>query len=101
MYIDMYSSGVAIRYSIAEARSHLPSIVDQVEAGAEVELTRRGTPVAVVVSLRQFARLRSDRPHFDDAYRAFLEKFDLREVGLDTDFIRSLRDPARGRTVPR
>lgn len=99
MYIDMYTLGVAIRYSIAEARSHLPSIVDQVEAGAAVELTRRGTPVAVVVSLHQFARLRSDRPRFDEAYRAFLKKFDLRDVGLDPDLIRSLRDSARGRAV--
>ena len=41
------------RYSVAEARSSLPTIVDQVEAGQEIELTRRGIGVAVVVSLRE------------------------------------------------
>jgi len=45
------------RYSIAEARIRLPRIVDQAEAGIEVELTRRGQPVAVLVSCREFERL--------------------------------------------
>ena len=48
---------VSKRYSIAEARSNLPSIVDQAEAGHEIELTRRGKPVAVLVSLRELQRL--------------------------------------------
>jgi prevent-host-death family protein len=43
------------RYSIAEARSNLPSIVGQAEAGREIELTRRGKPVAVLVSLQEGA----------------------------------------------
>src|SRR2546422_1642989 len=50
------------KYSITEARSNLPKIVDQAEAGTEVELTRRGKPVAVIISHRQMERLRSERP---------------------------------------
>jgi prevent-host-death family protein len=65
------------RYSIAEARSNLPAIIDQVAAGQEIELTRRGKPVAVVVSLRELERLRSERPRFSDAYREFLEAHSL------------------------
>ena len=41
------------KYSIAEARTHLPTIIDEAEAGLEIELTRRGKPVAVIVSPRQ------------------------------------------------
>jgi prevent-host-death family protein len=87
------------RYSIAEARSRLPSIVDQAEAGVEIELTRRGQPVAVLVSCREFERLRGRRVHFADAYRKFLETHSLREVGVDHDFAASTRDRTTGRKV--
>jgi prevent-host-death family protein len=87
------------RYSIAEARSRLPSIVDQAEAGVDVELTRRGRLVAVLVSRREFERLRGKRVHFGDAYRKFLERHSLREIGVDEDFAASMRDTTTGRKV--
>ncbi len=62
---------MAKRYSIAEARSNLPTIVDQAEAGQEIALTRRGKAVAVVVSLEAFARLRGECASFRDALQAF------------------------------
>lgn len=64
-----------------------------------IELTRRGRPVAVVVSLREFERLRGDRPRFGDAYRRFLEKYSLAQVGLEDDFVASTRDKGLGREV--
>lgn len=87
------------RYSIAEARSRLRTIVDQAEAGLEVELTRRGQPVAVVVSRREFERLRGKRLHFGDAYRKFLDEHSLEEVGVEEDFAASTRDRTTGRKV--
>jgi len=87
------------RYSIAEARSRLPRIVDQAEAGVEVELTRRGQPVAVLVSWREFERLRGKRLHFRDAYRKFLKSHSLPDVGVDDDFAAATRDRAAGRKV--
>jgi prevent-host-death family protein len=87
------------RYSIAEARSRLPRIVDQAEAGIEIELTRRGQPVAVLVSHREFERLRGKRLHFRDAYRKFLKTHSLRDVGIDDDFGASARDRTTGRKV--
>lgn len=35
-------------YSVAEARAQLTSLLDAVSAGEEVEITRRGKPVALV-----------------------------------------------------
>ncbi len=35
--------------SLAETKSHLSAVVDQVEAGDEVVITRRGRPVARIV----------------------------------------------------
>lgn len=88
------------RYSIAEARSNLPAIVDQAAAGQEIELTRRGKPVAVVVSLGEFARLRGERSRFTDAYRRFLATHVLRDVGVDEGYFEATRGREAGRTVP-
>jgi prevent-host-death family protein len=87
------------RYSIAEARSRLPSLVDEAESGVEVELTRRGQPVAVLVSRREFERLRGQRLHFGDAYRKFLEKHSLEEIGVQDDFAVAARHRSPGRKV--
>jgi len=98
MYIMMYTHFMSQKYSIAEARSRLRAIVDQAEAGREVELTRRGQPVAVIVSCREFDRLRGRRRHFGDAYKRFLAKFSLDEIGLENDF-GAPRDTTAGRKV--
>jgi prevent-host-death family protein len=101
LYIFMYIRRMSKpeRYSIAEARSNLPMIVDHAEAGQEIELTRRGKPVAVVVSLRELERLRTDRPRFADAYKSFLRRYSLDEVGLEENFFDSIREKSGGREV--
>jgi prevent-host-death family protein len=99
VYILMYISAMAKRYSIAEARSNLPRIVDQAEAGQEIELTRRGTAVAVVISLREYARLRGVRTPFGDAYRHFLSGHALGEVGLEPGALEHARAKDAGRKV--
>jgi len=99
MYIIMYIFEMPKRYSIADARANLPSIVDEAEAGQAIELTRRGKPVAVIVSLRELERLRGARIQFSDAYRRFLESHSLREIGLDANWSESMRDREPGRKV--
>lgn len=74
-------------------------MVDQVEAGVEVELTRRGRPVAVLISRQEFDRLRGKRLHFGETYRTFLEKYSLNEIGVAADFFASTRDKSTGRKV--
>ena len=88
------------RYSIAEARSNLPTIIHHAEAGLEIELTRRGKPVAVIVSPRQLERLRGERPRFSDTYQTFLSRYSLEEVGLENDVFDSVREKGAGRKVP-
>ena len=85
------------QYSIAEARAHLPSIIDDVEAGNEIELTRRGKPVAMVISRREYARLRSDRPGFGKRYDEFVARFGAAANGDDA--FRDVRDREQGRVV--
>ena len=45
------------QYSIAKARDHFTSLVRTVERESAVELTRRGKPVAVILSIREYERL--------------------------------------------
>jgi prevent-host-death family protein len=99
MYKLMYSCCMFKRYSVAEARSYLPSIIDQAQSGQAIELTRRGKPVAVVVSCREFERLRTERPRFGTAYKSFLKKYSLDEIGVGKDFATITRDTTRGRKV--
>jgi antitoxin Phd len=99
MYIMMYTLWVSKQYSIAEARRNLPTVVDQAEAGAEVELTRRGKAVAVVISVEEYQRLKSNRPGFGDAFRAFREAFPQPSPGIGPKYFKTLRDRSKGRDV--
>ena len=58
------------------------------------------SPVAVVMSHREYERLRSRRPHFRDAYEDFLTRFSLDQVGLNDEWFETLRDRSPGRRVP-
>lgn len=99
MYIQMYIIFMANRYSIAQARSNLATIVNQAESGRQVELTRRGKSVAVVMSFREFESLRGGGIRFRDVYREFLKRHIPSKVGLENDFSESLRDRGNGRKV--
>jgi prevent-host-death family protein len=96
MYIQMYIFPMSKRYTLAEARANLPTILDEIETGADVELTRRGKPVAVVMSVRECDRLRGRQVHFKDAYALFMEQ---QRPGIDKGFPAKLRDRSPGRNV--
>ena len=88
------------RHSIAEARRNLPSLVRDAESGKAVELTRRGTPVAVLVGCREFERLTSRRRGFGDAYREFASAVGLDGLALDPDdLFADVREETAGREV--
>lgn len=86
-------------YSVADARAHLPNILDEVEAGKDVHLTRRGRSVAVVISQDRYEALRRERTTFADAYRAFALRHAPEDLALEPDLFESLRDRAPGRKV--
>lgn len=90
---------MAKTYTVANARAKLADIVDEVEAGSEVELTRRGKKVAIVMSAARYARLRGERAAFMTAYETFRAGHDLAEAGLDRSFARGLRQRDVARPV--
>jgi len=93
----MYIWCMERRYSIAQARAALPAIVDEVADLGPVEITRRGIPVAVVLSSSHYERLTTHRVAFSEAYSAFREVYDLAEVGLESEL--APRDRSQGRRV--
>jgi prevent-host-death family protein len=99
MYKQMYTIQMAKSYSVADARAHLPEILDDVEAGKDVQLTRRGRPVALVLSPERYEMLRREHTSFIDAYRAFLDRHPAEDIGLEPAFVSSLRDRNPGRRV--
>jgi len=90
---------VTKRYSIAEARQNLAAVVHELERRARIELTRRGKPVAVMLSMREFERVSAPRSRFWDAYEAFRETVDLARLGIEPAVFEGVRDRSPGREV--
>jgi prevent-host-death family protein len=99
MYILVYISLVTKEYSLADARRNLAEVLDEVEVGAEVRLTRRGKPVAVVVSVSEYDRLTQKRVSFAQALGELRKRFPQAAGGLGSRYWTSLRDRGRGRKV--
>lgn len=95
----MYTSWMTKSYTLASARAQLSALVDDVAEGNDVELTRRGKPVAVLVSAAKYARLHGDAPAFATAFARFKQRFDLPAIGIEADWAEGLRDRGRGRRV--
>lgn len=85
-------------FSIADARAHFPKIINEAEAGKASQLTRRGKPVAVLLSLAEYESLISQRKEglaeALKAYRALKEPDDDRLLDAEID---NWRDRAEGR----
>lgn len=86
-------------FSIAEAKNKLPSIVHYVEDGSNVKLTRRGKPVAVLLSIKEYERLSIKPAKFWDALSGFREKMNLMEADISDGDFNDLRDSVEGRKV--
>ena len=87
------------QFSIAEAKNKLPSIIHYVEKGPYVELTRRGKPVAVLLSIQEYERLGRKYTGFWNAISEFRQKVESETIEIsDVDFNR-LRDLSAGREV--
>jgi len=87
------------RYSIAEARHNLAAIVHELERKAFVELTRRGEPVAVLLSIRAYHRLTAKPGGFWAAYEAYRRAANLPALDIEPGVFEGLRDRSPGRQV--
>ncbi len=87
------------QFSIAEAKNKLTSLIHRVEDGTPVQFTRRGKPVAVLLSVQEYQRLTGNQKDFWEALVDFRESITEEGVEItDTDF-EGVRDNTSGRKV--
>ncbi len=75
--------------SLADAKAHLSELVDRVEAGDSIDITRRGKPVARLTSAAQ-PRARVDKAMLQALTAAMPPQAQSAE-----DLVRSMRDGDR------
>lgn len=76
-------------YSLADAKARLSELIDKVEAGETVEITRRGKPVAKVVPTA-----RTLKPIDWEALKRLTDSQPMQKESAG-EFIRRMRDDAR------
>ncbi len=87
------------KFSIAEAKNRLPTIIHYVEKGPHVELTRRGKPVAMLLSIQEYERLSRKFTGFWNAVSEFRRKFEDEGIEISEKDFKGLRDLSVGREV--
>ncbi len=103
MYIYLYiyevTTMASTKVSVAEARQHFARLIKRAQQGKAIEITRRGEPVAVLISAAKYSAIMGERPSFVDATRQVRERLgvDALKIG-DADFD-GLRDQSPGRDV--
>lgn len=75
--------------TLADAKAHLSELVDRVEAGDEIDITRRGKPIARLV-----AAVGSRKPIDVDELRVLTAAMP-RQTDDAADLLRGLRDDDR------
>ena len=75
--------------SLADAKAHLSELVDRVEAGDSIEITRRGKPVAQLTAVA-----RPRKPVDLDRLRALTAAIPPQEQSAD-GLVRAMRDGDR------
>lgn len=84
-------------YSVAEARNHLAALVHDTERGEPVKITRRGGPVAVLLSERDYERLSGRRRGFWEALEAFRASVAPEDLEGLAEALEDVRDRSPGR----
>ncbi len=87
------------QFSIAEAKNRLPNIIHNVEKGPHVELTRRGKPVAMLLSIQEYERLSRKYTGFWSAISEFRRKFKDEGIDISESDFKGLRDLSFGREI--
>ncbi len=86
-------------YSVAEARQNFARLIRSAERGRAIEITRRGEPVAVVLSAAQYLALTGERPPFLETLSRLRERLEVEDLGIGDEEFEGLRDESPGREV--
>ena len=86
-------------YSIAQARDQLPALIHRAEESGGVQLTRRGKPVAMILSLAQYQKLSGSQPDWWEAIEAQRASGGFSGEGFHESEFEGLRAREPGRPV--
>ena len=82
-------------YTVSEASSNLPGIIEEMENGRCVALTHEGQYAAVLVSARDYERMSGGKlgpkPDLWDAIQKFRVETDLEEIDIENIY-KDIRD---------
>ena len=103
MYILLYINGVATmaetKVSVAEARQHFARLIKRAQQGKTIEITRRGEPVAVLLSASEYSAITGERSSFIDAMRKVRERLGVDELEIGDAEFEGLREESPGREI--
>lgn len=87
------------RYAIVDAKNKLTSLIHSVEAGQPIKLTRHGKTVAVLLSIKDYERLRQKREGYWRTLTSFRGRMERERIFIETEEFENLRDSHEGRDV--
>jgi len=87
------------QYSIAEARHDLAALVRKLEDKGQIQITRRGKIVAMLLSIREYQRLTAERRGFWEAYTDFCSAVNPAKLQIDVEIFNNARSREPGREI--
>jgi prevent-host-death family protein len=86
-----------VEHLLREVRDNLGRLVDEVEAGDEIEITCRGKAAAVLIGIRALEALRAESSRsFEGNYDRFVRASERHRHGVDPALVEATRErPAR------
>lgn len=86
-------------FSIAQTRDNLAALLKTLRRESVIHITRRGKPVAVLLSVEDYDRLTSGKAGFWSAYTGYLKHVDVAGLDIGPDVFEAVRDKSPGREV--
>ncbi len=86
-------------FSIAQTRDNLAALLKTLRRESVIRITRRGKPVAVLLSVEDYDRLTSGKEGFWSAYTKYLQQADLAALDIGPEVFEAVRDKSPGREV--
>ena len=86
-------------FSVAQTRDNLAALLKTLRRESVIRITRRGKPVAVLLSVEDYDRLTSGKSGFWNAYTRYLQQVDLGALDIGPDVFEAVRDTSPGREV--
>ena len=83
--------------TMSEARASFAKLLTRAAEGEDVQVTRGGRPVAVLVSVEEYQRTRGDAAPVSQAFQEFMKALD-RRVLRGVDPWRKVRERSPGRS---